>query len=77
MFNPLIENIEQLKDQELESKINDLTNKYFMTKSPYLREQIVSFLETYKEVYQTRKQQELENIMKTQNKDLDNLININ
>lgn len=77
MFNPLIENIEQLKDQELESKINDLTNKYYMTKSPYLREQIVSFLETYKEVYQTRKQQELENIMKTQNKDLDNLININ
>lgn len=77
MFHPLIENIENLKDQELETKINDLTNKYYMTTNPYIREQIVNFLNAYKEVFHTRKQQELENIMKTQNKDLDNLININ
>lgn len=77
MFHPLIENIENLKDQELESKINDLTNKYYMTTSPYIREQIVNFLTVYKETFHNRKQQELENIMKTQNKDLDNLININ
>lgn len=77
MFNPLIENLENLKDQELESKINDLTNKYYMTSNPYIREQIISCLNSYKEVFHNRKQKELENIMKNQNKDLDNLININ
>lgn len=76
MIHPLIENIENLKDQELESKINDLTNKYYMTTNPYIREQIINFLNAYKEVFHTRKQQELENIMKSQHKDLDNLINI-
>ena len=30
MFHPLVEDLTQLKDQELENKLTDLTKKYFM-----------------------------------------------
>ena len=30
MFHPLVEDLTQLKDQELENKLTELTKKYFM-----------------------------------------------
>lgn len=76
-MHPLIEDFSSLKNQDLESKINDLTNKYFLTKNVYIREQIITLLNSYKEELFTRQQQELEKSMITKDQDLDKLININ
>lgn len=76
-MHPLIEDFSLLKNQDLESKINDLTNKYFLTKNVYIREQIITLLNSYKEELFTRQQQELEKSMITKDQDLDKLININ
>lgn len=75
-MHPLIEDFSSLKNQDLENKINDLTNKYFLTKNMYVREQIVNLLNTYKEELYNRQQRELEKAMNTRDQDLDNLINI-
>lgn len=75
-MHPLIEDFSSLKNQDLENKINDLTNKYFLTKNMYVREQIVNLLNTYKEELYNRQQRELEKAMTTRDQDLDNLINI-
>lgn len=77
MIHPLVENLENIKDQEIESKINDLTNKYFMTANPYLKEQIAVVLNIYTETIQNRRQKNLKEAMDNRDKDLDNLININ
>ena len=74
---PLIEDLSTLKNQELENKINDLTKKYFLTTNVYIREQIISLLDTYKEVLSTRQQEELEKSMNHRDYDLDKFININ
>ena len=76
-MHPLIEDFSLLKNQDLESKINDLTNKYFLTKNVYIREQIISLLDSYKEELFVRQQQDLEKSMATKDQDLDKLININ
>lgn len=75
-MHPLIEDLSTLKTQELENKINDLTKKYFLTNNVYIREQIISLLETYKETLSLRQQEELEKSMSNRDQDLDKLINI-
>lgn len=75
-MHPLIEDLSTLKIQELENKINDLTKKYFLTNNVYIREQIISLLETYKETLSLRQQEELEKSMSNRDQDLDKLINI-
>lgn len=75
-MHPLVEEISSLKIQDLEHKINDLTNKYFLTKNTYVREQIVNLLASYKEELYNRQQQELEKAMTNRDQDLDKIINI-
>lgn len=75
-MHPLIEDLSTLKNQELENKINDLTKKYFLTTNVYIREQIISLLDTYKETLSVRQQEELEKSMTNRDQDLDKLINI-
>jgi hypothetical protein len=75
-MHPLIDNLHQLKDSELENKINDLTGKYFSARNFEVQRQIVMVLDTYKEELSRRKQIEYEKMMNSRNKDLDKLINI-
>ena len=75
-MHPLVDNLNLLKDSELENKINELTRKYFTTYNFELQRQVVIILDSYKEELSKRKQAEYEKMMNTRNKDLDKLINV-
>jgi hypothetical protein len=76
-MHPLVNNLELLKDSELESKISELSKKYFSTGSFELRSQIAMVLDSYKEEMAKRQAAAYEKLMQTRNKDLDKLINVN
>jgi len=75
-MHPLITNLSELKTSEIESKINDLTKKYFSTSSYELQHQITLVLETYKQELSVRRHAEWQQMMENRNKNLDNLINV-
>lgn len=74
MFNPLINSLTDFNDSELESKIRDLSKKYFQTKNPQVQQQILSTLNMFKEEMFTRNRQKINQNLG--DSDLDNLINI-
>jgi len=76
-MHPLVENLSNIKDAELENKISELTRKYFMTPNSGVKAQISSILDTYKEELGKRKAAEYDKMMNNRDKGLDKLININ
>jgi hypothetical protein len=77
MFHPFEQNLSDLKDNELEEKVQELTRKYYQAYrlgKPELLTQISTFVTIYKDElskrYRERTQTEL-------NGDLDQLINVN
>lgn len=76
-MHPLLDDLSHLTDAELETKVNDLTKKYFMASNPQVKTQIVIFLDTVNEELSKRRRAEWEKTMALRNKDLDKLININ
>ena len=77
MFHPLENDLSELKDNELEEKVQELTRKYYQAYrlgKPELLTQISTFVTIYKDElskrYRERTQTEL-------NGDLDQLINVN
>lgn len=77
MTHPLAGNLNSFKDTELESKIQDLTKKYFMTINPSVQMQISLLLDEYRSELATRRDQKLKDEYQKRDKDLDNLINVN
>jgi hypothetical protein len=75
-MHPLVTNLDKLKDSELETKINDLTRRYFQTYNPDLQVQISMVLDTYREEMSKRRSAEWQKISDNRNKDLDKLINV-
>jgi hypothetical protein len=75
-MHPLVNDLISMKDPELESKINDLTRKYFMTYNPGIQAQIVAVLDSYKEELDRRRRLDYEKMMNTRDKGLDKLINV-
>lgn len=75
-MHPLIGDLSVLKDSEVDSKINDLTRKYFATHNFELQQQIVMALDTYKAELAKRQASAYEKMMNTRNKDLDKLIKV-
>lgn len=75
-MHPLINNLAELKDNELEVKITELTRKYFMVQNVHVQQQIIMTLESYKSELSARQLAQWNNMMETRNKDLDKLINI-
>lgn len=75
-MHPLVENLQELKDSELESKINELTKKYFMSHNPGIQMQVAAVLDTYKEELNNRRQAEWQRMMENRDKNLDKLIKI-
>jgi hypothetical protein len=79
MFHPLVDNPRKIKDQDLENKILDLSKKYNIAASMGqggVCQQIIIALEMYKDEQMRRQQENMKNSMKKQNKDLDDLINV-
>lgn len=77
MINPLLENLENLKDSEIESKIQDLSKKYWMAGNPNVKMQIANLLDIYKQEISVRKAKAWEQQYQKRNKDLDDLIQVN
>lgn len=80
MFHPLLPNVTELKDLDLENKITELGRKYtFAARSGNggLCSQILLVLEEYKAEQQRRLYSRSKVAMKNQDKDLDDLINVN
>lgn len=75
MFNPLLENPASIKDSELEAKILDLSKKYSIAArmgQGLVCQQIQVIIESYKAEQEKRRLSSL----KTNNKDFEELINI-
>jgi len=80
MYHPLLENPDKLKDQELETKILDLTRKYHIAATMGqggLCNQIQCALDMYKDEFSKRTQRSLNTTIKKQDKGFDDLINVN
>jgi len=76
-MHPLAEDFSQLKDNEVEERIQDLSKKYWTTHNPGVQRQIILFMDMYKTELQSRRAKQLNQLYQKRNKDLDNLINVN
>lgn len=80
MFHPLAEDPSKLKEKDLDEKVLDLTKKYHIALRlghGGIANQIAIALEMYKIELHKRQQTAMQSTMKKQNKDLDDLINVN
>lgn len=75
-MHPLAGDFSGMKDSELESKITDLTNKYFMTANTGVKSQISALLDTYKEELGKRQKAAWDKMMANRDKSLDKLVKI-
>lgn len=76
-MHPLVTDLASLKDQEIHSKISELTKKYFMTYNPGLQMQIASVLDDLRAELATRNAKQWQEQSQNGDKSLDKLININ
>lgn len=77
-FSPLITDLTNYTNTQLESKIVDLQLKYFQTQNPQVRDQIITTLNIYKEELSTRQAIAAQRQREKHDgkSDLDGLINI-
>jgi hypothetical protein len=78
MFNPLLGNLGDLKEAEVENKIAELTKKYFIAlrTNGYLAQQVLVSLEAYKLELRQRQMASQKTLADKSNKDLDDLIKV-
>jgi len=72
MFNPLLPDLTQLKQEDLLKKINELSTKYSRTINPSLKQQLLVVLEQHRQEYRDRMTKQMEKDTKV----LDQIINI-
>jgi len=80
MYHPLLDDPKNVKDQDLENKILDLGRKYHIAARSGqggVCQQIIVILEMYKDEQRRRQVESANTLIKKQNKDLDDLINVN
>ena len=86
-MHPFAEDTSNMSVQQLYDRVAELTNKYFATQNPQVRDQISTFIELYrqeammKEARNQVEEQRVKELLRQQNQDndensLDNLINI-
>jgi len=77
MFNPLVENFNNLTDNQLDDKISELSKKYMISaNNPALQQQVLAVLEMHREEMRSRIAQKAQKTLSNDENDLDNLINI-
>jgi hypothetical protein len=77
MIHPLAEDFSQLKDTEIENKIQELGKKYFQCANPAVQHQITLFLDMYKTELAVRRARVWQEQYQKRDTDLDSLINVN
>jgi hypothetical protein len=76
MIHPLAEDFGQLKDPEIENRLQDLSKKYWMTNNPQVRQQMSILIGLYREELSSRRQKVLNQQYQNRDKGLDKLINV-
>jgi len=71
-----MDDLSQLKDTELENKIQELSKKYFQTHNAIVQNQIAVFLDMYRGELQMRRAKMWQEQYQKRDTDLDSLINI-
>jgi hypothetical protein len=75
-MHPLAENMSDLKDTEIEERIQSLSKKYFQATNPNVQHQIVMFLDLYKAELAGRRAKMWQEQYQKRDTDLDSLINV-
>jgi hypothetical protein len=76
MFNPLVHDLSDLSEQELEDKTIELSKKFWQTQNLDVRSQITAILDMYREELKARRAKEKIKSQDNDDNSLDNLINI-
>jgi hypothetical protein len=76
MIHPLAEDFGQLKDADIEQKVQDLSRKYWMSSNPSVKQQISLLLDMYKTELGARRAKLVQQEYQKRDKDLDNLIKV-
>lgn len=79
MFNPLLEDLTVLKDQELETRLSDLGRKQgiaFRMGNSALAMQVGVVIEAVRDEMTRRQNEATKKLLEKQSKDLDGLINV-
>ena len=76
-MHPLIGDISELKDAEIEAKILDLSRKYWQTNNASVQHQIAMIIDMYREEMSFRKAKTWEEQNQKRDKGLDDLIKVN
>lgn len=76
-MHPLAEDFTNLKDAEIEERIQDLSRKYFATSNPNVQHQISMFLDLYKSEIASRRAKAWQQQYQNSENGLDKLINVN
>jgi|TARA_B100000959_G_scaffold257044_1_gene290809 hypothetical protein len=74
MNHPFADNLSQKSDLEIDEALSELTKKFFQTRNPEAQNQISLLIDTYK--LELSERQVKARLDDSNNKDLDNLINI-
>ena len=77
MFHPLITGLSTLSDIEVETKLSDISQKYFLTSNSDVKNQMVVVIDIYKAELSKRRSAQLADEYKKRDKNLDDLIKIN
>jgi hypothetical protein len=75
-MHPLVNDVSNLTEAELENKIIKLNKAYFVTHNDQLRQQIILMLDTYKIALEEKRIAARKNQQENGDNDLDSLINI-
>ena len=79
MFNPLLPDLSTLKNEDVDNKITELMQKYFVASKfgqSGLMQQISVILEVYRNEQSRRQQEANKKLMQNRNQDLDEFIKI-
>jgi hypothetical protein len=76
-MHPLSGSFAELKDSEVESKITQLTNIYFMAGDPGMKAQVASLLEDYNQEIGRRRNEQMQKMMAGRDKSIDKLVKVN
>lgn len=79
MFHPLLNDLTQLKDADLENRTSDLNRKYniaLRSGNGALAQQVAMVLEALRDESSRRQAEATKKLLQKQNKDLDDLINV-
>lgn len=76
MFNPLLGDLSEKSDHEIEKQIQNIEQKYFQTKDKNIRDQMIIIRNTLKEEISYRRLAKYQKDQIESGKNLDGLINI-